>query len=105
MVVRVDGETLHVSGERDAVARAGNVLGAMLQAARSGTHVTPDDVAFSARTLAAESIPPTLFVTQRGKEIRPKTAGQRDVRREHREEYADVRDRSGRYGQNRSSRS
>jgi len=30
-----------------------------------------------ARTLAAESIPATLFVTQRGKEIRPKTAGQR----------------------------
>jgi phosphate starvation-inducible PhoH-like protein len=59
------------------VRRAGDVLDAMLQAARSGTHVTPDDVAFSARTLAAEGIPATLFVTQRGKEIRPKTAGQR----------------------------
>ncbi len=57
--------------------RAGSVLDAMLQAARAGTHVTPDDVAFSARTLAAEGIPATLFVTQRGKEIRPKTAGQR----------------------------
>jgi phosphate starvation-inducible PhoH-like protein len=77
VVVRVDGETLQLSGEREAVRRAGNVLDAMLQAARSGTHVTPDDVAFSARTLAAESIPQTLFVTQRGKEIRPKTAGQR----------------------------
>ena len=77
MVVRVDGETLHLSGAREAVRRAGDVLDAMLQAALSGTHVTPDDVAFSARTLAAESIPQTLFVTQRGKEIRPKTAGQR----------------------------
>ena len=77
MVVRVDGETLHVSGEREAVRRAGDVLDAMLQAALAGTHVTPDDVAFSARTLAAESIPQTLFITQRGKEIRPKTAGQR----------------------------
>ncbi len=77
MVVRVDGETLHLSGEREAVRRAGDVLDAMLQAALAGTHVTPDDVAFSARTLAAESIPATLFVTQRGKEIRPKTAGQR----------------------------
>jgi phosphate starvation-inducible PhoH-like protein len=77
VVVRVDGDTLHFSGEREAVRRAGDVLDAMLQAARSGTHVTPDDVAFSARTLAAEGIPATLFVTQRGKEIRPKTAGQR----------------------------
>jgi phosphate starvation-inducible PhoH-like protein len=59
------------------VRRAGDVLDAMLQAARSGTHVTPDDVAFSARTLAAEGIPATLYVTQRGREIRPKTAGQR----------------------------
>ena len=77
VVVRVDGQILHLSGEREAVRRAGDVLDAMLQAARSGTHVTPDDVAFSARTLAAEGIPATLFTTQRGKEIRPKTAGQR----------------------------
>jgi phosphate starvation-inducible protein PhoH and related proteins len=77
VVVRVAGETLHLSGDREAVRSAGNVLDAMLQAARSGTHVTPDDVAFSVRTLAAEGIPATLFVTQRGKEIRPKTAGQR----------------------------
>ena len=73
----MDGETLHLSGDREAVRRAGDVLDAMLQAALSGTHVTPDDVAFSARTLAAEGIPATLFTTQRGKEIRPKTAGQR----------------------------
>jgi len=76
-VIRVDGERLHVSGEREAVRRAGGVLDAMLQAARAGSHVTPDDVAFSARAVAAEGIPKTLFVTQRGKEIRPKTAGQR----------------------------
>jgi phosphate starvation-inducible PhoH-like protein len=79
VVIRVDGERLHVSGEREAVRRAGGVLDAMLAAARSGSHVTPDDVAFSARALAAEGIPATLFVTQRGKEIRPKTAGQRTL--------------------------
>jgi phosphate starvation-inducible PhoH-like protein len=39
--------------------------------------VTPDDVAFSARAATAEGIPATLLVTQRGKEIRPKTSGQR----------------------------
>ena len=77
MVVRVEGEKLHLSGDREAVRRAGDVLDAMLQAALAGTHVTPDDVAFSARTLAADEIPATLFVTQRGKEIRPRTAGQR----------------------------
>ncbi|MGA2394797.1 MAG: PhoH family protein [Candidatus Lustribacter sp.] len=76
MTVRVEGEKLRLSGERDAVRRAGDVLDAMLQAALAGTHVTPDDVAFSARTLAADEIPATLFVTQRGKEIRPRTAGQ-----------------------------
>ncbi len=77
VVVRVDGERLHLSGDREAVKRAGTVLDAMLQAARTGTHVTPDDVAFSARNVAAQAIPATIFVTQRGKEIRPKTAGQR----------------------------
>lgn len=49
----------------------------MLLAARGGTHVTPDDVALSARTLAGGGIPQTLLVTRRGKEIRPKTHGQR----------------------------
>jgi len=76
VVIRVDGDQLHLSGERDAVRRASDVLAAMLAAARAGAHVTPDDVALSARTVAARSIPPTLLVAQRGKEIRPKTAGQ-----------------------------
>ena len=50
----------------------------MLLAARSGSHVTPDDVAFSANTAAvADAIPATLYTTQRGKEVRPRTAGQR----------------------------
>jgi phosphate starvation-inducible PhoH-like protein len=66
-----------VSGERDAVRRAVTVLDAMLQAARDGAHVTPDDIALSARNAAAAGIPPTLLVSQRGKEVRPKTAGQR----------------------------
>jgi phosphate starvation-inducible protein PhoH and related proteins len=77
VVIRVDGEQLHLSGEREAVRRANDVLAAMLGAAKSGAHVTPDDVALSARTVAARTIPPTLLVAHRGKEIRPKTAGQR----------------------------
>ena len=77
VVIRVDGETLRVSGERDAVRRAGTVLDAMLQAARSGSHVTPDDIALSVQTTASEPMPATIFTTARGKQIRPKTAGQR----------------------------
>jgi phosphate starvation-inducible PhoH-like protein len=78
VVVRLDGEELRVSGERAAVDRAAHVLTAMLRAACSGTQVTPDDVALAARTTEpARGIPPTLFISNRGKEIRPKTAGQR----------------------------
>ena len=45
----------------------------MLHAAVDGAQITPDDV-----TLAIdEALPVTLLRTQRGKEIRPKTAGQR----------------------------
>jgi phosphate starvation-inducible PhoH-like protein len=78
VVVRMDGEELRVSGERAAVDRAAHVLTAMLRAACSGAQVTPDDVALAARTseAAGRAIPPTLFVSNRGREIRPKTAGQ-----------------------------
>jgi len=78
VVVRLDGERLHVSGEKGAVDRAVAVFEQMLVAARRGALVTPDDVALATRGVAeGRSIPPTLFVTSRGKEIRPKTAGQR----------------------------
>jgi phosphate starvation-inducible PhoH-like protein len=78
VVVRLDGEELRVSGERAAVDRAGHVLAAMLRAACSGTQVTPDDVALAAHAgEPSRGIPPTLFVSNRGKEIRPKTGGQR----------------------------
>jgi phosphate starvation-inducible PhoH-like protein len=78
VVVRMDGEELRVSGERAAVDRAAHVLTAMLRAACSGAQITPDDVALAARTseAASRAIPPTLFVSNRGREIRPKTAGQ-----------------------------
>ncbi|GAC1425230.1 MAG: PhoH family protein [Candidatus Velthaea sp.] len=82
VVVRLDGERLYVSGERAAVDRAAHVLGQMLAAARGGAQVTPDDVALAVRGAAngaanGVGIPPTLFVSNRGKEIRPKTDSQR----------------------------
>ena len=78
VVVRIDGEALRVSGSPTAVDRAGHVLEAMMRAASSGAQLTPDDVALAARNVEpARDIPPTLFVSNRGKDIRPKTAGQR----------------------------
>ena len=77
VVLRLDGDRVHVSGDRTAVRRAEDVLGAMLAAAQSGTQVTPDDVALAARASGERGIPPTLATTARGREIRPKTNGQR----------------------------
>ena len=81
VVVRLDGDRVYVSGDRAAVQRAERVLDAMLAAARAGAQVTPDDVALAARSTdypdPSVGIPPTLATTSRGREIRPKTAGQR----------------------------
>ncbi|HEV3087427.1 MAG TPA: PhoH family protein [Candidatus Elarobacter sp.] len=77
VVLRLDGDRVHLSGEGGAVRRAEDVLGAMLAAARAGAQVTPDDVALAARAAGERGIPPTLATTARGREIRPKTDGQR----------------------------
>jgi phosphate starvation-inducible protein PhoH and related proteins len=83
VVLRLDGDRVHVSGDRSAVQRAEGVLAAMLAAARAGAQVTPDDVAFAARSgreaNGTRGIPSTLATTARGKEIRPKTAGQKSL--------------------------
>ena len=44
----------------------------MLDAAVGGAQITPDDVVLA----ITENVPSTLLRTQRGKEIRAKTAGQ-----------------------------
>ena len=77
VVLRLDGDRVHVSGDQRAVRRAEQVLAAMLIAARAGAQVTPDDVALAARAAGERGIPPTLAVTARGREVRPKTDGQR----------------------------
>jgi phosphate starvation-inducible PhoH-like protein len=83
VVLRLDGDRVHLSGERSAVRRAEGVLAAMLAAVRTGVQVTPDDVTLAVRAAGAAArpgdgaIPPTLITTARGREIRPKTAGQR----------------------------
>jgi phosphate starvation-inducible protein PhoH and related proteins len=78
--LRVDGDRLCVSGAPDAVDEAHRILARMRTAADQGAQLTPDDVALAAREAGrsqSSNPPKTLFVTQRGKEIRPKTAGQR----------------------------
>ena len=77
VVLRLDGDQVHVSGDQRAVRRAEDVLAAMLSAARAGAQVSPDDVALAARAAGERGIPPTLAVTARGREVRPKTDGQR----------------------------
>ena len=53
VVLRLDGDRVHVSGDERRCAAPRSVLRAMLAAARSGTQVTPDDVALAARSTAA----------------------------------------------------
>ncbi|MFN2449807.1 MAG: PhoH family protein, partial [Candidatus Baltobacteraceae bacterium] len=70
-----------VHGAGRAAEQAQHVLARMLEAAVAGSHVTPDDVALATsdvqRGKAQQPLPQTLFRSHRGREIRPKTAGQR----------------------------
>ena len=83
VVVRLEGDRLRVSGEAAAVDQAYAILSRMRDAANGGAQLTPDDVALAAQDTirpngdASGAHPKTLFVASRGKEIRPKTAGQR----------------------------
>ena len=72
---------LVLAGERTAVTQAYDVVQRMLDAAVGGAQVTPDDVALATsdvlRGRSEHALPETLYRSHRGKEIRPKTAGQR----------------------------
>jgi len=81
VVVSLDGDRLRISGAPQAVDSASVILARMRDAANGGAQLTPDDVVLAARETLAEqgpkTHPKTLFTTQRGREIRPKTLGQR----------------------------
>ena len=70
-----------LAGESTAVDQAYDVVRRMLDAAVRGAQVTPDDVALATsdvlRGRSETALPETLYRSHRGKEIRPKTAGQR----------------------------
>ncbi len=79
--VRFEGDALHLSGDPEAVASAERVLDRMRAAVNEGAHLGPDDVALAFSEISGKRSPghhpKTLLTTHRGKEIRPKTAGQR----------------------------
>ncbi len=81
VAVRADGDQLLLAGDDAAVARAEEVVRRVLEAAVGGAHITPDDVALALSDARAEpherSAVSTLLRTQRGREVRPRTAGQR----------------------------
>lgn len=80
VAVHADGDRLLLAGEATAVARAEEVVRRVLEAAVGGAHITPDDVALAlsdTRAHPAVPLPTTLLRTHRGREVRPRTAGQR----------------------------
>jgi phosphate starvation-inducible protein PhoH and related proteins len=80
VAVHADGDHLLLAGEDAAVARAEGVIRRVLEAAVDGAHITPDDVALAlsdARVERATALPSTLLQTHRGREVRPRTTGQR----------------------------
>ncbi|HZV77957.1 MAG TPA: PhoH family protein [Candidatus Babeliales bacterium] len=79
VAVHADGDRLLLAGDDAAVERAEQVVRRVLGAAVQGAHITPDDVALALTDAAdgAASLPSTLLRSHRGREIRPRTAGQR----------------------------
>jgi phosphate starvation-inducible protein PhoH and related proteins len=80
VAVHADGDRLLLAGEDAAVERAEEVVRRVLEAAVRGAHITPDDVALALSDGAVErraAVPSTLLHTHRGREVRPRTAGQR----------------------------
>jgi phosphate starvation-inducible PhoH-like protein len=78
--VHVVGNNLLVAGAAPSVERADRALRRLLDAATRGAQMTPHDVALAvadASVPAHRDLPETLLRTQRGKEIRPRTPGQR----------------------------
>ena len=81
MALHADGDRLLISGSEGSVRRAQRVVRHLLQAAVRGEQLTPHDVSLAAASerdgVAAPDVPETLMRTHRGKQIRPRTTGQR----------------------------
>jgi len=80
VAVHAEGDRLLLAGDDAAVARAEEVVRRVLGAALEGAHITPDDVALAlsdARVDGPAALPATLLRSHRGREVRPRTTGQR----------------------------
>ena len=82
VVVRVEGDELVLTGERDGILAAKKTLERLIAAAKAGEFVTSDDVLNGAadsgvRKLDAGTADRPLATTRRGRPVRPRTAGQR----------------------------
>ncbi len=79
--VRAAGGRLHLSGTDDRVDRAESAVRRLLDAALAGAHIGPDDVTLALSDAAHDEVraplPGTLLRAPRGREIRPRTPGQR----------------------------
>ena len=79
--LHADGDALRVAGKAENVERAEHVVRRVLDAAVRGAHITPDDVALALSDArqrhGGSELPATLLRTHRGREVRPRTAGQR----------------------------
>lgn len=82
--VHVRGNEITLSGTREAVAAARELVDELLTMSRSGHDLAPADVASSDRILRSDGgqrpsdVLGEVILSSRGKIIRPKTAGQRD---------------------------
>ncbi|MHB8146429.1 MAG: PhoH family protein [Vulcanimicrobiaceae bacterium] len=79
--IRADGDALLVAGTNGNVERAEHAVQHMLEAALGGAQITPEDVELAVTDARSQnggrSLPGTLIRSHRGKEIRPRTDGQR----------------------------
>ncbi|MGH7737883.1 MAG: PhoH family protein [Candidatus Tyrphobacter sp.] len=81
VALQTSDDSIVLSGPSRRVERAAEVVGRILQAAVDGAQITPHDVALAAAESASDGARPsaarTLVRGQRGREIRPRTIGQR----------------------------
>jgi phosphate starvation-inducible protein PhoH and related proteins len=80
IAIQADGDRLLLAGDDAAVARAEQVVRRVLEAAVDGAHITPHDVALALSESNADRStghPATLLRSHRGREVRPRTGGQR----------------------------
>ena len=81
VTLQADGDRLLLAGDDAAVSRAEEVVRRVLNAAVDGAYITPDDVALAFSDAGSDeratALPSTLLRSYRGREIRPRTSGQR----------------------------